>query len=119
MPKLTKRVVDAAEPSSSKDRSFLWDTQARGFGLMIMRSDVARFQQDVADGKTAADQKTGFRGRAIVVGGKGIAARSVSTLSAMLQFAVGRGLIPNNPARGVKLFAYVKRQTFLNYEQVV
>jgi integrase len=231
MPKLTKRVVDAAEPASSKERSFLWDTQARGFGLMIMRSgvksyvlqyrtregrsrrysigkhgspwtceqargaaekllyevaaggdpmemkreariastlsdladlyieegriykpnkkasswatdrslisrhirpllgrkpvrsltsgDVARFQQDVADGKTAADENTGFRGRAIVVGGKGIAARSVNTLSAMLQFAVGRGLIPNNPARGVKLFAYEKCQNFLNYEQVV
>lgn len=51
-----------------------------------------------------ADEKTGLRGRAIVKGGKGTAARSLAVLVAMFQFAVGRCLITSNPAKRVKLF---------------
>lgn len=39
--------------------------------------DVVRFMRDVASGKTAADIKTKLRGRAIVTGGNGTAARTV------------------------------------------
>ena len=42
----------------------------------LIRADVEKFQQDVAAGKSRADIKTKPRGRAIVSGGKGIAARS-------------------------------------------
>jgi Arm DNA-binding domain len=49
--------------------------------------DVARFQSDVAAGKTAKDEKTGPRGRAIVTGGMGIASRALSVLSAMIIIA--------------------------------
>jgi hypothetical protein len=40
----------------------------------ITTADVHRFMRDVITGKTAADVKTGFRGRAIVEGGAGTAA---------------------------------------------
>ncbi len=67
----------------------------------LTRADIEKFQQDVAAGKSKADIKTKLRGRAIVSGGSGIAARSVAVLSTLLSFAVVRGLRADNPARGV------------------
>jgi len=58
----------------------------------ITRADVERFMADVAAGKTAVDERTRQRGRAIVTGGRGTATRTMGLLGAILQFAVGRGL---------------------------
>ena len=84
----------------------------------ITQADVARFQRDVAAGKTATDEKTGFRGRAIVEGGKGTAARSLAVLGAMLQFGMGRGMLPSNPAKGVKLYQGETKERFLSESEV-
>jgi integrase len=84
----------------------------------LTQADIAKFQADVAAGKTAADVKTGWRGRAIVEGGKGTAARSLAVLGAMLQFGVGRGLLPTNPAKGVKLYKGRKIDRFLSAADV-
>jgi hypothetical protein len=65
----------------------------------LTQADIAKFQADVAAGKSRADIKTKKRGRAIVEGGRGTAARSLAVLGAMLQFAVGRKLIPANRPR--------------------
>jgi len=75
--------------------------------------DIVRFMRDVSAGKTAADIKTGFRGRAIVEGGKGTAARTVGLLGGILSFAVSEGVIPANPVRGVKRPADERRQVIL------
>jgi len=80
----------------------------------LTKSDVAKFQADVAGGKSKADVKTKRRGRAVVRGGKGTAARSLAVLGAMLQFAVGRNLLPVNPARGVPLLRGEKKERFLS-----
>ena len=80
----------------------------------VTRADIARFMQDVAAGKTARDEKTGFRGRSIVKGGKGVATRTVGMLGAIFAFAVDRGLRPDNPARGVKRFTDGKSERFLS-----
>ncbi len=80
----------------------------------VTRTDIARFMQDVAAGKTARDEKTGFRGRSIVKGGKGVATRTVGMLGAIFAFAVDRGLRPNNPVRGVRRFTDGKGERFLS-----
>ena len=80
----------------------------------LTRADVERFMLDVAAGKTADDIKTGFRGRAIVTGGKGTAAKSVSLLGAIFTFAVNRGLRSDNPAHGVKTFKPRRFERFLS-----
>ncbi len=80
----------------------------------VTRADVECFLQDVAAGKTARDEKRGFRGRAIVKGGKGVATRTVGLLGAIFTFAVDRGLRPDNPVRGVKRFADGKCERFLS-----
>jgi hypothetical protein len=64
--------------------------------------DIYRFMRDVTAGKTAVDERTKKRGRAIVTGGSGIAARSVSTLGGMMTYAVQEGIITYSPTRGVK-----------------
>ncbi len=80
----------------------------------VSRADIERFQQDVAKGKTAVDVRTKPRGRAIVTGGKGTAARTVAVLGAIFTFAVRHDLRPNNPVRGVKLYKGEKKERFLS-----
>ncbi len=80
----------------------------------ITRADVERMMQDIANGKTAADIKTGPRGRAIVKGGRGTATKAVTLLGAIFTFAVNRGLRPENPVHGVQTFKSKKYERFLS-----
>jgi integrase len=84
----------------------------------LTQADIAKFQADVAVGKSRADIKTKERGRAIVEGGRGTAARSLAVLGAMLQFAIGRKLISANPAKGVQLLKGEKKERFLSETEV-
>jgi len=84
----------------------------------LSKADVAKFQADVAAGKSKVDVRTGFRGRAIVEGGRGTAARSLAVLGAMLQFAVDRKLLPTNPAKGVRLLKGQPKERFLSEAEV-
>jgi integrase len=79
--------------------------------------DIFRFMRSVAAGKTAANVKTGLRGRAIVKGGRGTATRTVGLLGGILSFAVAEGVISINPARGVKRPADERREIRLSVEQ--
>ncbi|WP_374623142.1 tyrosine-type recombinase/integrase [Devosia sp.] len=73
-------------------------------------ADVSRFVRDVASGKTATTVKTEkLRGKAIVEGGPGAAARTTGLLGGILSFAIVEGVISTNPARGVKRPADRKR----------
>lgn len=49
----------------------------------ITRADIETFKRDVVLGKTAKDQKLGFRARSIVRGGKGVVTRSIGMLGAI------------------------------------
>lgn len=80
----------------------------------VTRADVERFQRDVAAGKTAKDQKTGYRGRSIVRGGNGAARLSMILLSAIFSFAVRRGLRADNPCSGVRRYKPGKSERFLS-----
>lgn len=81
--------------------------------------DIAELQRNVASGKSRQDIKTKKRGRAIVRGGAGIAARAVTALAAMLQWAEKRELIAKNPARGIQKFKSEPRERYLTREELV
>ena len=80
----------------------------------ITRADIEKFMRDVASGKTAIDEKTKPRGRAIVEGGKGTATRTVGLLGGIMSFSVTRQFRNDNPVRGVKRYADHKNETFLS-----
>lgn len=85
----------------------------------VTKATVTRFMKDVAEGKTAADVKTGHRGRAIVTGGKGTAARTVGLLGGIFSYAVDAGLMADNPVRGVKRYRDNKSQRFLSADELI
>lgn len=77
----------------------------------VGRADVTKFLRDVATGKTATVEKTERkRGKAIVEGGLGTAARTMGLLGSILTFAVSEGIIESNPAAGVKKPADKRRE---------
>lgn len=80
----------------------------------VTDQDVKRFLADVAAGKTAADVRTGPRGRAIVEGGEGTATRTVGLLGGIFAFAVEKGLRPDNPVRGVTRYRDRNAERYLS-----
>lgn len=118
----------AAKPNK---KASSWNTDKSNFSRHIVpllgakslksltTADVVPFQADVAAGKSAVDVKTGKRGRAIVKGGRPTAARALAVLGAALQFAVERGWLLSNPAKGVELYKGEKRERFLVDREVV
>lgn len=85
----------------------------------VTSSDINRLRRDIEIGKTAADIKTGPRGRAIVQGGKGIASRTVSVTQAMFAWAIARGeLTGDNPAKGVARAQPTKKERFLSAREI-
>lgn len=68
----------------------------------VTAEDVSRFAAEVSAGKTAVDVRTGPRGRAIVTGGAGTAARTLGLLGGIFSFAVAEGICRENPVRGAK-----------------
>ena len=84
----------------------------------VTSNDVRRFMKAVADGKTAIDEKTGPRGRARVVGGKGTATRTVGLLGGVFSFAVAEGIRQDNPVRGVKRFPDQKGKRYLTPDEL-
>jgi integrase len=69
----------------------------------LKAADISKFVEDVASGKSATIEKTNKkRGKSIVKGGLGTAARTVGLLGGILSYAVHQGLIEKNPAHGVR-----------------
>jgi integrase len=69
----------------------------------LTRADVQRMADDISAGRTAAVIKTGPRGKAVVTGGAGTAARVIGLLSGIFTWAERRGLVSGpNPAWGVE-----------------
>jgi integrase len=64
--------------------------------------DAKSLQRDIIAGKSAADVKTKTRGRAIVTGGKGTAARTMGLLGGIFSYAVDEGYRPDNPISGIR-----------------
>ena len=83
----------------------------------LKAGDLERWQAAVALGKTAIDERTGWRGRARVTGGAGAAAKAMRCLAAMFAWAVAKELIPENPALKVERFKDGRRERYLSQDE--
>lgn len=69
----------------------------------LTRAAAQRMADSIAQGKTAVTVKTKLRGKAVVTGGSGTAARVVELLGGIWSWAEKRGLVSgSNPAHGVE-----------------
>jgi integrase len=78
-------------------------TLGKIFVHKLTAEDVRRAFAKIRDGKTAANVKTGPRGRAIVRGGEGAARMAIRVFRAAMSWAVSEGLASDNPAKSVKI----------------
>ncbi|HXQ13906.1 MAG TPA: integrase family protein, partial [Caulobacteraceae bacterium] len=90
----------------------------RRLALSVTKAEAARALSDIASGKTAVDEKTGFRGRARVRGGNSAARGVRLTAAAMYAWGLEHKLIKGaNPFASVKLAAAPVRERFLSREE--
>lgn len=83
----------------------------------VTSTDVERFKNAVATGKTAKVEKTKLRGRAVVKGGKGTATRTLGLLGGIFTWGKAQGIVGGNPTLGVKRFASRQRKIMLTVDQ--
>lgn len=83
----------------------------------VKRSDIEHFKTGVVTGKTARDEKLGFRSRSIVKGGKGAITRTLGLLGAIFAWGIENGHVTANPVRGVRRFADTQKKALLTGDQ--
>jgi integrase len=102
---LTRRGVTKSAATVYSDRGRVTRHIVRLIGSRTVAdftaADANRFMRDVMSGKSAADVKTKERGRAIVTGGNGTAARTMGLLGGIFSYAVREGYRPDNPVNGI------------------
>jgi integrase len=85
----------------------------------VTRGDVQRMADAITQGKTAGVFNGKPRGKAIVTGGAGAAARAVGLLGGIYSWAEKRGIVPGpNPARGVETAQGDPKQRTLSREEL-
>jgi integrase len=126
---LVERWLAEGRDAAPSKREISWATDARKLrrhmvpllGTVPVRDlskgDIEKAQRQIAAGATAVNEKTGFRGRAIVRGGRGVARSAVMSLSACLSWAVDQEIIALNPCTRVKKYAQGKRERFLSEQE--
>ena len=83
----------------------------------VSRTEAAHAIRDIANGKTARDERTGPRGRARVTGGGETARRTRNVAAAMFAWEINYGLCDLNPFVGVELSRAPVRERFLTNEE--
>ncbi|HEY1710574.1 MAG TPA: hypothetical protein VGG10_20050 [Rhizomicrobium sp.] len=84
--------------------------------ISLKMHDIEQLQVDIAAGKSKQRRRESGRGD-YATGGRGVAARTVTMMGTMLEFARRRGIVETNVARGVQKFATAKRDCFLCREE--
>ena len=84
----------------------------------ITRRDIEKFQNQIAAGATKGTVKTKKRGKAVVRGGRGAAARCLNTLGAIFAYAVKLGIRDDNPVHGVVRFEGNSTKKFLSPDEM-
>jgi integrase len=117
------KFAEKAESTQAIDRGrikrHLVPTLGRKFANKLTAEEVRRAFAAIRDGKTATDEKTKTRGRAIVRGGEGTARMAIRLLNSALNWAKTEGLVSRNPASDVKIGTDGTRDMILNPEHYI
>jgi integrase len=85
----------------------------------LTKRDIQQLQANVTSGATKADRRSPkSRGRIRVRGGAGTAWRTTVVFAGMLAWAVERGILETNSAKGVRLNKPKNRERFLTDDEV-
>ena len=84
----------------------------------VRRSDIESARDSIARGSTARRVKTKPRGVRNVKGGHGTATRVIRLLSSIFAHAIDQGLRADNPVKGIKLDPGVKKDRFLDGDEL-
>lgn len=86
----------------------------------IGRTETERMRNAVAAGRTAEKIASGEKRKpgSVATGGSGAAAQCVALVGSIYTFAIGRGLVSANPARGVKKAPVRKLERFLSEAEI-
>lgn len=85
----------------------------------LTRVDVQKMADAISAGKTAGTFKGKLRGKAVVTGGAGTAARVVGLLGGIWTWAIKRGLVDGtNPAHGIEKVGSGTRDRVLTREEL-
>jgi integrase len=84
----------------------------------LTKGDIQRLRTQIATGESRTRRKGRKRGLILVSGGDGTATRTIRLLSSILSYAVDMGLIPSNPALGVRLAPGGQRHRYLSPEEL-
>jgi integrase len=107
-------------------RASTWSSDATAFNRHLIpllgkrrlddlsATDLAKWQSDVAAGKTATREKMGVRGLARVTGGKGAAQRAMLAVSAMMAWCVKRKFLATNPCVDVARYQSGGKDRYLS-----
>lgn len=120
---LGKRGEPIKASTLAMDRSRIETHVRPALGRRAVRSlslnDIERFQAEIAKGRKSApgSERTRKRG-GIASGGPAVAARVVGMLHAIFAHAQRSGLIPHNPAEGVRKLKERKRDRRLSMEEI-
>jgi integrase len=89
----------------------------RKMATAVTKTDAAHTVRNIANGKTAKDERTGPRGRARVTGGEEVARRTRNVAAAMFAWGIEHGMCELNPFIAVKLPRASVRERFLTMEE--
>ncbi len=85
--------------------------------VALTSADIEKLQADIVAGKSAQPRREKGRG-GVSTGGKGVAARSIGMLGTILEFAVRKKIIKDNPARGVERLPEGRQTRFLTSAEI-
>jgi integrase len=83
----------------------------------VSKTDAAHAIRDIANGKTAKDERTGPRGRARITGGEEAGRRTRNVAAAMFAWGIEHGMCDLNPFVAVELARAPVRERFLTKEE--
>lgn len=85
----------------------------------VTEGDIERFFRQVAEGRSAKDEKAGAHSRIIVRGGEGAARKVVRDLSAVFAFAMRHQIVTSNPVTMASVRKTDnQRERFLSIEEI-